>query len=114
MKRFCIVMAGLLLFSLAGCVKRQPDAHISEPAATPEPSGAGPLSGKLMCRADDEKQAREIAELYGIKFIGYAEHIATFNADEDADAVIARGKENGWPELSRNDPVYAFSQDASL
>lgn len=124
MKRIYAALAGLLLLCMTGCtntaqVKRpEPAENMTAtpavlPAATPETTavldaGGAPLVGKLMCWAEDEAAAKEIAALYGITFLAYAEHIATFDTDEDVNAVIARGRRNGWPALSINGEATAF------
>ncbi len=128
MKRICAALAGLLLLCMTGCTNKaqvnrpEPAGNVTAAptapsAATPEtapretvmPEQSGsPLVGKLMCWADDEAAAKEIAGLYGIAFVAYAEHIATFDTEEDVNAVIARGRQNGWPALSINGETTAF------
>lgn len=84
-----------------------PDAT-SEPAWETEYLPELPETEKLLCLVESEQEAREIAALYGITFVRCIEGVATFDTDEDPRAVIRRGKENDWPELSTNDILHAF------
>lgn len=56
----------------------------------------------LMAEAETEEDAREIAEQYGIDFISFENGIALYHTEEDPFEVIARGQENGYPQLSVN------------
>ena len=70
-------------------------------------TGGDVVAGEeLMCLAVDEKEAEAIAKLYGIKLANFSNGVATFTTDEDPETVIQRGKDNGYPELSRNDVIY--------
>ncbi len=57
---------------------------------------------QLMASAETEEKAREIAEQYGIEFVSFENGLALFRTEENPFDVIARGKENGYPELSIN------------
>ena len=57
---------------------------------------------ELMCLAADEQEAQEIAKLYNIELTGFDSGVACFTTDEDPQAVIKRGKENGYPLLELN------------
>lgn len=56
----------------------------------------------LMAAAETEEQAQEIAEQYNIKLVSFENGIAVYNTEEDPFEVIARGEENGYPQLSIN------------
>lgn len=56
----------------------------------------------LMSVAETEEEAKEIAEQYGIAFVSFENGIALYHTEEDPFEVIARGKENGYPQLSVN------------
>ena len=56
----------------------------------------------LMSETETEEAAREIAEQYGIEFISFENGIALYHTEEDPFEVIARGQENGYPQLSVN------------
>lgn len=56
----------------------------------------------LMSETETEEAAREIAEQYGIEFISFENGIALYHTEEDPLEVIARGQENGYPQLSVN------------
>ena len=64
--------------------------------------------GQLMASAETLEEAQKLAELYGIELVDYSYQIALFRTEEDPRAVIQRGKENGWPELSLNHTAKAF------
>ena len=63
------------------------------------------MKGNLMAWADDRASAEKIADLYGIKLVLYTNNIAMFYTNETPDTLIRTGKENGWPELSKINPV---------
>lgn len=63
----------------------------------------------LMAEADSEQAAQDIADLYGIILVSYENGIALYQTDENVFEVIARGQENGYPELSIN---YVRTMDA--
>ncbi len=72
-----------------------------------KPDAAGVVSGEeLLCLAADEKEAQAIADQYGIKLVNFNNGVATFTTDEDVQAVIQRGIDNGYPLLDRNDVIY--------
>lgn len=123
--------AGLLLLSaaiLAGCQKAPQEqvlpTKVTAPAAQTAPTETPPSEmppcdtvpatqeseweGELVAQADTLEQAQEIAGLYGIQLLHYEYGIAVYTTQEDPDAVIQRGMENGWPLLERNFPVTAF------
>ncbi|MBP5608279.1 MAG: hypothetical protein J6X66_08450 [Lachnospiraceae bacterium] len=72
-----------------------------------KPDTAGAVSGEeLLCLAADEKEAQAIADQYGITLVNFNNGVATFTTDEDIQAVIQRGIDNGYPVLDRNDVIY--------
>lgn len=56
----------------------------------------------LMATAESEEEAQNIADLYGITLVSFDNGIALYQTDKDIFEVIARGQENGYPELSIN------------
>lgn len=56
----------------------------------------------LMSEAETEEEAQEIAEQYGIELISFENGLALYHTEEDPFEVIARGQENGYPQLSMN------------
>ncbi|MBD5450103.1 MAG: hypothetical protein HDR28_08120 [Lachnospiraceae bacterium] len=56
----------------------------------------------LMAAAESEEEAQEIAEQYGIELVSYENGIALYHTEEYPFDVIARGQENGYPQLSIN------------
>ena len=114
MKLFLIVaMAGLMLCSCA-----KPDVILKEdvkaPTAVTDPAGPGDssLPGKipveynqetpLICSAESEEEAKQIADQYGIQLVEFSYGVASFYTEEDPAEVIRRGLEVGWTELSLN------------
>lgn len=66
------------------------------------------MTGNLMAWVDDRIAAEKIADLYGITLLLYENHIALFWSDETPETMIQTGKENGWPELSKVNPVTKY------
>ena len=56
----------------------------------------------LMAEAETEADAQEIAEQYGIEFVSFENGLALYHTEEDPFEVVARGQENGYPQLSVN------------
>lgn len=56
----------------------------------------------LMAEAETEEEAQEIAKQYGIELISFENGFALYHTEEDPFEVIARGQENGYPQLSIN------------
>lgn len=56
----------------------------------------------LMADVETEEQAQEIAEQYNIELISFENGIALYHTEEDPFQVIARGEQNGYPQLSIN------------
>lgn len=65
--------------------------------------GLGVLArDQLMALVESEQNAEEIAYQYGIELIEYKDGVATFRTEEDPQAVIDRGQENGYYPLYLN------------
>ena len=82
-----------------------PKTDATMPSAKPvtpstQPSGTVNPRGQLIGKAKDNAEAAEIAELYGITLVDFGHGLALYYTEEDPEAVIARGEENGWPRLS--------------
>ena len=58
--------------------------------------------GELFCMADNQQEAEEIAALYGIELASVEWGVAVFRTEEDPEAVMERGRQNGWPVLNLN------------
>lgn len=56
----------------------------------------------LMAEAETEADAQEIAEQYGIEFVSFENGLALYHTEEDPFEVVARGQDNGYPQLSVN------------
>lgn len=56
----------------------------------------------LMAVVESEEEAQSIAEMYDITFVSFEDGVALYQTDEDIFEVIARGQENGYPQLSIN------------
>ena len=63
------------------------------------------MTGNLMAWTDDRASAEKIADLYGITLVLYTNNIAVFFTDKTPETLIRTGKDNGWPELSKINPV---------
>lgn len=84
-----LIVLPLLLFSLLGCSRKE----------VPEDRRENQSGGRLVCAAETVEEARQIAQLYGIEFVDLQYGLACFSTEEDPNAVIERGKAQGWPEL---------------
>ncbi len=65
--------------------------------------------GELICLADTEGEAWQIAEAYGVelKDYGYGYRVAVFDCgDRDLDELIAYGKANDLPPVEKNGIIY--------
>ena len=58
---------------------------------------------ELICLAEKEAEAKQLAEDYGIELIRYREGVATFRTDKSYEEIMKIGKEKGLTELSIND-----------
>jgi len=108
-----VVLAGLMLCS---CAKRDTAATlvpvptvISESTAHNAPTTLletipVPYSQEapLICSAESEEEALQIAEQYGIRLVEYSYGVASFYTEDDPSAVIRHGIDQGWTELSLN------------
>lgn len=56
----------------------------------------------LTTLVDSQEEAQGIAELYGITLVSFENGVAVYQTEEDPFEVIARGDENGYPQLSIN------------
>jgi len=72
------------------------------------PGSGNSVPNELVGLFDSEREAKECAKLYGIELISYSYEVAVFRYDGDIDELLAKGEENGWPELSRNHMYQAF------
>ena len=84
---------------LPGCAKETPTPL---PVESPARVATFAEGRELLCLAESEDQAREIAELYGIELVEYKNGLAVFHTEEDPMTVKERGIKNGWPELEGN------------
>ena len=113
-----LVLLGSLLLTAcsAGQTAEPPRPSAPPPAApaaadTPRPALLEPVSGaELLCLAEDEAEAKAIAEQYGLELVDFGYGVATFHTEDDPYAVIQKGKQNGWPELSINHPKELYAE----
>ncbi len=95
------VLCSFFAVLLAGCGKAvAPEANpISTGVSQKLPYAKGE---ELFCLVNSEEEAVEIARLYGFELVSCRENVATFHTDEAPEAVIERGKANGWPLVEIN------------
>ena len=79
-----------------------PSTKPATPSIETKPWDSFSKRGQLMGEAEDWDNAKEIADLYGITLVNFGHGLALYYTEEDPEAVIARGEENGWPTLSLN------------
>ena len=108
-----VALVGLLLCACAKPdVTAKQDATasttVTEPASASDPALLDKIpveysrEAPLICSAESEEEAKQIAEQYGIRLVEYAYGVASFHTEEDPTEVIRRGLEAGWTELSLN------------
>lgn len=59
-------------------------------------------SYKVIATAENENEAREIAELYGIELIDYSYKVAVYLTDKNPVELVKWGKEKGYPSIAVN------------
>ena len=57
---------------------------------------------ELMAVVSTEEEAKEIASLYDIELVMYADGVAEYTTKEPLHEVILKGKEAGYPEVFVN------------
>ena len=107
--RLCLVLCFALCMALClgGCAGKPAlgDKKVEDLEQVGEPMG---ISNELVGLFDDEREAREAAELYGIELDSFEYGVAVFICEGDPAELIEKGKKNGWPELSLNQMVTAL------
>lgn len=68
------------------------------------------VESQLMALAESEEEAKEIAELYGIELVSFAEGVAVYETTENPQDVINRGTENGYPQVYINYERQLYSE----
>jgi len=119
MKRFLNwILAAALLF-LCGCHAAggnetppsrdtQPTQPLPTDLTAPAQPGDVSADGQLKGRAETQKEAEEIAALYGIELVDFQNGLALYYTEEDPKEVIRRGEENDWPQLSLNRTIQLY------
>lgn len=62
----------------------------------------GSATTELTALADNQEEAEEIAELYGIELSSYSYGVATYTTDKNPQELIELGIENEYPALIQN------------
>jgi len=109
------VSVGLILLGWLNNPKHvfAPVKDFESPGGAP-PDSAGNQGGEayepnqLVGLFENEEQAKECAELYGIELQSFSYGVAVFKVEGDPNMLIEKGKDNGWPELSLNHKITAF------
>lgn len=120
--KYAVLFITVFLILLCGCRHRGPaelvpaETYQTVPTAeypgsdqsettmpcAPEDTPSSPQKAQLLCSAENQEQAEEIAVLYGIELANYYHGLATYFTEEDPLEVIRRGEEQGWPPLYLN------------
>lgn len=82
---------------------QNPTTPPSSESEEPEANGS-----QLLYLTENPEEAARIAELYGIVLVRHFDGLAVYRTEEDPLEVIRRGRENGWPEISFNQPLYPY------
>lgn len=102
MKPWTIVLLLLLPLGLFGCSAMHYGAEAPISEMSQSTKGEIVPGEPLLTMADSREEAEALAQQYGIELVAYESGVATFFTEEDPNAVIQRGIQNGWPELSLN------------
>ena len=102
-----ILLAAVILLAaslVCACARSaRPAVSAAPPEDAPEDDLEPVAEGQeLLCLAKSRGEAESIAKTYGITLVSFSDGVAVFHTEEDPRAVIRRGKENGWTELSLN------------
>ena len=62
----------------------------------------GSTTTELTALADNQEEAEEIAELYGIELSSYSYGVATYTTEKNPQELIELGIENEYPALIQN------------
>jgi len=90
-----VIMAAVLI----GCQKKTEEI----PIGSLDGSFANYAEGQeLLCLAESQEKAQEIAKMYGIELVSFNEGVATFHTEGDPNEVIKMGVEKGYPPLELN------------
>lgn len=112
-KSFCLLLLIPMLLLLTACNRQDPDPVKTKPApdaskvqtkpreTRPDYDAVAP-GRELLRSVESLEEAECLAECYGITLVEYIDGLAVFTTEEDPRDVIQRGRDNGWPELSRN------------
>lgn len=114
MKYLCCLLLICVLLTLGACRRQEPEKTKPVPDAfqaqrtpqetvhtRPDPDAVVP-GRELLRSVESLEEAERLAECYGITLVEYIDGLAVFTTEEDPRDVIQRGRDNGWPELSRN------------
>ncbi len=107
---FCVILC-IMGILITGCTKS--DKGIKESKKEAVMIMQGEEGRELIASCKDEKEAQDIADIYGIELVEYSLGVGTFHTDEDPVSVMNRGKKNGWPVLSINGRGEAFTVNES-
>ena len=111
-----LLLAGLLFLPTLSSQPSQPPEPVASQTPTPTPvqpnTGTTPteeaeMKGNLMAFAASQEDAEKIASLYGITLIKYIDQIALYYTEKDPNELVKLGEKNGWPAISKNNPVTA-------
>ena len=69
---------------------------------TPMPTQLAFEPGVLLATVSTQKEAEEIASLYGITLESMNGTLAKFTTDQDITALIELGRKNNWPTVTPN------------
>ena len=106
-----LLLAGFLLLPKLNTQPPEQTASgspIMKPEQTDTPASPtqeAQMKGNLMAWAETREEAERIAGLYDITLVMYTDKIALYDTDKDLNELIKLGEANGWPKLSKNNPV---------
>ena len=119
--KYILLLIVVLMLVLCGCQRSEQVIHLSQatqdtqsiqdatdPQEIQEHEPLVSEDAQLLCLTQTQKEAQEIAALYGIELVCWYDGLATFRTDEDPREVIRRGEEQGWKALELNHTVQLY------
>lgn len=111
---FGVICIGLFGSLLVACSSRELDdsfvQQVPHFAETEQSSQDEKKETELIALAQDQEEAEEIAELYGIELLSFSDGVAVFTTDKELQDLMETGDINGYPTLTVNNAHYQLKE----
>lgn len=103
-----LIIGGVLIYQY--CLKTEVSYPISELKAkySSALNESGRESWQLLSNADSLEEAEEIAAMYQVTLLEYADGVALYETQEEPLEVIRRGEQEGYPQMWMNSERVAY------